>query len=65
MNNTNNGLEQSALVMRLIGWGLIVSLALAAFVYSPGFLWGSLPPGSHSAVQRILRRLTMHCTHTY
>jgi hypothetical protein len=44
MNNTNNGLGQSALVMRLIGWGLIVSLALAAFVYSPGFLWGSLPP---------------------
>jgi len=44
MNDTNNGLGQSALVMRLIGWGLIVSLALAAFIYSPGFLWGSLPP---------------------
>ena len=59
-----NSLEQSALVMKIIGWGLIVSLALAAFLYSPGFLWGSLPAGSHRLVQHILRRLTMHCTPT-
>jgi hydrogenase/urease accessory protein HupE len=45
MNNTNKGLAQSALVMKIIGWGLIVSLALAAFIYSPGFLWGMLPAG--------------------
>lgn len=45
MNNANNGLEQSALVMRLVGWSLIVGIALAAFVYSPGFLWGTLPAG--------------------
>ena len=45
MNNANKGLEQSALVMKIIGWGLIASLALAAFLYSPGFLWGMLPSG--------------------
>jgi hypothetical protein len=44
-SNLNNGLEQSARVMRLLGWGLIIGMALAAFVYSPGFLWGSLPAG--------------------
>lgn len=43
MNNVNKGLQQSALVMKILGWGLIISLALAAFLYSPGFLWGSLP----------------------
>ncbi len=45
MNNANNGLEGSALVMRLVGWGVIIGTALAAFVYSPGFLWGMLPAG--------------------
>lgn len=45
MNSANKGLQQSALVMRIIGWGLIVSMALAPFVYSPGFLWGMLPAG--------------------
>ena len=45
MNNANKGLEQSALVMRLLGWVLIIGMALAVFVYSPGFLWGMLPAG--------------------
>lgn len=45
MNNAKKGLEQSALVMRLLGWVLIIGLALAVFVYSPGFLWGRLPAG--------------------
>src|SRR5208282_1650335 len=45
MNRVNNGLDQSALVMRLLGWGLIIGTALAAFLYSPGFLWGMLPAG--------------------
>ena len=44
MNDTNKGLKRSSLVMRILGWGLIISLALAAFIYPPGFLWGSLPP---------------------
>ncbi|HTF34556.1 MAG TPA: DUF6632 domain-containing protein [Myxococcota bacterium] len=26
--------------MRIMGWGLIVAMALAPFVYAPGFLWG-------------------------
>ena len=45
MNSANKGLQQSALVMRILGWGLIVGLALAPFVYAPGFLWGALPAG--------------------
>ena len=45
MSSSNNGLRQSALVMRIMGWGLIVGLTLAAFAYSPGFLWGKLPAG--------------------
>ena len=45
MNNVNKGLGHSALVMRLLGWCLIIGMALAAFVYSPGFLWGMLPAG--------------------
>ncbi len=31
--------------MRIIGWGLIVGMAAAAFIYPPGFLWGALPAG--------------------
>jgi hypothetical protein len=45
MSNANNALRQSALVMKIIGWGLILGLTLAAFLYSPGFLWGRLPAG--------------------
>ena len=35
-------LEQSALVMKLLGWGLIVG-STGAFIYPAGFLWGSNP----------------------
>src|SRR5271167_1293384 len=45
MNSTNKELQKSALVMKIMGWCLIVGLALAAFVYSPGFMWGMLPAG--------------------
>jgi hypothetical protein len=45
MNDTSNNLQSSALVMRIIGWGLIVGLGLGAFLYPPGFLWGQLPAG--------------------
>lgn len=45
MSHTSKELEESALVMKVIGWGLIVSLALAPLAYAPGFVWGSLPAG--------------------
>jgi hypothetical protein len=40
---TSRGLQQSALMMKITGWGLIVGLALAGFIYPPGFMWGSHP----------------------
>jgi hypothetical protein len=43
MNDTANGLRQSALMMRITGWGLLIGLALAGAVYPPGFMWGSHP----------------------
>jgi hypothetical protein len=42
MNATDQGLRQSALVMRISGWGLIIGV-VAAFIYPAGFLWGSHP----------------------
>jgi len=44
MNNANNGLRKSALVMKITGWGVIAFSALG-FVYTPGVWWGMLPPG--------------------
>lgn len=44
MNDTSKGLQQSALAMRIIGWGLIVGLPVG-LVYPPGFMWGSNPAG--------------------
>jgi hypothetical protein len=38
-----SSLQQSALAMRIIGWGLIIG-TVAGIVYPPGFLWGSNPP---------------------
>jgi hypothetical protein len=43
MSNVDKGLQRSALVMKLMGWGLIAGLAIAPFVYAPGFIWGSHP----------------------
>jgi len=40
MSNTSKGLQQSALVMRVLGWAMI-ALPLALPLYPPGFLWGS------------------------
>jgi hypothetical protein len=42
MSNSNKGLQQSALVMRILGWAMI-GLPLALPLYPPGFLWGSHP----------------------
>jgi hypothetical protein len=38
-----NHLQQSALMMKITGWGLIIGLALAGIIYPPGFMWGSHP----------------------
>ena len=42
MNGITKGLRQSALVMRILGWGLI-GATLIAVIYPAGFLWGSNP----------------------
>ena len=36
-------LRNSAVLMRVLGWGLAVGLILMAFIYPPGFLWGAHP----------------------
>lgn len=36
-------LKQSTLVMKIVGWGLVM-LPAALVIYPPGFLWGALPP---------------------
>ncbi len=38
-------LRNSALVMRIVGWSLILGLPLAIVLYAPGFAWGILPEG--------------------
>ena len=43
MNDTNNKIKQSALVMRVIGWGIIIGFPLVLLLYPPGFMWGSHP----------------------
>ena len=43
MKSVNNGLRRSALVMKILGWGLIAGLTGGLFLYPPGFLWGSHP----------------------
>jgi hypothetical protein len=41
MTDTAKSLQQSALVMKILGWGLIAGLTGGLFLYPPGFLWGS------------------------
>ncbi len=43
MNDSTRHLQQSALVMRVVGWALTVGLIAAMFLYPPGFLWGTHP----------------------
>ena len=38
-------LRKSALVMRIVGWGLIPALLMGFVFYPPGFTWGILPEG--------------------
>jgi len=40
MNRLSEGMQRSALVMRILGWAMI-ALPLALPLYPPGFLWGS------------------------
>ena len=40
--NSDKWLQQSALVMRIIGWFFCVGLVAMLFIYPPGFLWGCL-----------------------
>ena len=40
MANSSKSLQQSALVMKILGWAMVL-LPLALPLYPPGFLWGS------------------------
>ena len=42
MTNMTKGLQQSALVMKALGWAM-VGLSLGVPIYPPGFMWGSHP----------------------
>ncbi len=44
MNELNQNLKASALVMKLVGWGLIIGGPIMLLAYAPGFFWGELPP---------------------
>ena len=44
-NKQETHLRNSALVMRVVGWGLIPGLLLGFVLYTPGFAWGILPEG--------------------
>ena len=43
MSDARESLQQSSLMMKITGWGLIAGL-LVGIVYPPGFLWGFNPP---------------------
>ena len=45
MTDQEKHLRQSASLMRILGWLLVVGLILMAFIYPPGFLWGAHPEG--------------------
>ena len=45
MNEPNQHLRESALVMRIVGWLVIVGGPIMVLAYPPGFFWGELPAG--------------------
>ena len=45
MNIPDQRLRASALLMRLMGWGIILGGPVLVLGYAPGFFWGELPPG--------------------
>ncbi len=38
-------LRKSVLLMRILGWLLVVGLIPMVFIYPPGFMWGAAPEG--------------------
>jgi hypothetical protein len=45
MSDHEEHLRRSANLMRILGWLLVVGLILMAFIYPPGFIWGTEPEG--------------------
>ncbi len=45
MAERNQHLRTSALVMRVVGWGMIVGGPILLIAYPPGMVWGELPAG--------------------
>jgi hypothetical protein len=45
MTNQEKHLRQSASLMRILGWLLVVGLILMIFIYPPGFMWGTHTEG--------------------
>ena len=45
MTNQEQHLRQSASLMRILGWLLVVGLIPMIFIYPPGFMWGAQPEG--------------------
>jgi hypothetical protein len=50
-------LGQSASLMRILGWGLVVGLVPMVFIYSPGFMWGAAPPSPYDGLHPYLYML--------
>lgn len=44
MNTLETQLQQSALVMKVIGWAVVVGLPAMILIYPPGFAWGVISP---------------------
>lgn len=44
MTADEQSLKRSALVMRIVGWSVLV-LPLGLFLYPAGIVWGAMPPG--------------------
>jgi hypothetical protein len=45
LSEANKHLRTSALVMRVVGWGLIVGGPILLIAYPPGMFWGEVPAG--------------------
>jgi hypothetical protein len=45
MTDHERHLQQSAILMRILGWALAIGLIGLLFIYPPGFLWGAHPEG--------------------
>ena len=43
VNEQARDLRASSLVMKVVGWGILIGLPIAMIAYAPGFFWGELP----------------------